>query len=95
MRTELINKINEIKEKVANGKTFVDLSDDASNDELYKEFNIKLEQDEGNTFLEKWYLYTVKKEIDFINVPTETDVFVNIGEQMEKEDFRNIVENMR
>ena len=36
-----------------------------------------------------------KKELDFIDVPTETDVFVNIGEQMEKENFRNTVENMR
>ena len=51
MRTELINKIDEIKEKVADGKTFVDLSDDALIDELYKEFKIKFDmEDETEEF---------------------------------------------
>ena len=51
MRTELINKINEIKENVADGKTFVDLSDDALSDELYKEFKIKFNvEDETEEF---------------------------------------------
>lgn len=36
-----------------------------------------------------------KKELDFIDVPTETDVFINIGEQMERNEFKNIVETMR
>jgi hypothetical protein len=51
MRTELINKINEIKEKVADGKTFTDLSDDALSDEFYKEFEIEFdEEDETEGF---------------------------------------------
>ena len=34
-------------------------------EKLLKEFNIKLEQNETGTFLEKWYIQSVKKEIDF------------------------------
>ena len=51
MRTELINKIDEIKEKVADGKIFVDLSDDALSDELYKEFKMEFYgEDEAEEF---------------------------------------------
>ena len=34
-------------------------------EKLLKEFNIKLEQNETGTFLEEWYIQSVKKEIDF------------------------------
>lgn len=53
MRRELINKIDEIKEKVADGKTFVDLSDDALSDELYKEFEIKFDEEDETGEFEK------------------------------------------
>lgn len=54
MRTELINKIDEIKEKVADGKTFADLSDDALSDEFYKGFEIEFdEEDETGEFEKK------------------------------------------
>lgn len=53
MRTELINKIDEIKEKVAVGKTFVDLSDDALSDELYKGFEIEFDEEDETGEFEK------------------------------------------
>lgn len=53
MRTELINKINEIKEKVAGGKAFVDLSDDALSDEFYKGFEIEFDEEDETGEFEK------------------------------------------
>ena len=53
MRTELINKIDEIKEKIASGKTFVDLSDDALSDEFYKGFEIEFDEEDETGEFEK------------------------------------------
>lgn len=53
MRTELINKIDEIKEKVAGGKTFADLSDDALSDEFYKGFEIEFDEEDETGEFEK------------------------------------------
>ena len=53
MRTELINKIDEIKEKIASGKTFVDLSDDALSDEFYKGFEIEFDEEDKTGEFEK------------------------------------------
>lgn len=53
MRTELINKIDEIKEKVADGKTFADLSDDALSDEFYKGFEIEFDEEDETGEFEK------------------------------------------
>lgn len=62
MKTELINKIDEIKEKIAVGKTFVDLSDDASFDELYEEFEIEF--DEENETEEDEFEKELEKSLD-------------------------------
>jgi len=35
-------------------------------EKLLKYFDIKLEQEHKNTFLEKWYIPTIKREIDFV-----------------------------
>ena len=53
MRTELINKIDEIKEKVAGGKTFADLSDDALSNEFYKGFEIEFDEEDETGEFEK------------------------------------------
>jgi len=33
---------------------------------LLKQYNIKIEQDEDNSFLDKWFLFPVRAEIDFV-----------------------------
>lgn len=70
-------KINEKQYATEKEKMFLPIYEN-----LLKEFNIKLEQDEGNTFLEKWYLYTVKKEIDFT---------YSLIENIKNESIKNIV----
>ncbi|MGQ9608424.1 MAG: site-specific DNA-methyltransferase, partial [bacterium] len=46
------------------------------------EYNIKMDQDSNNTFLDKWFLYPVREEIDFI---------VNQIKQIKDEDIKEIL----
>ncbi|MGC8765379.1 MAG: DNA methyltransferase [Brevinematia bacterium] len=44
--------------------------------ELIRNYNIKLRQDKENTFLDKWYIEPIRKEIEFVNNEIEkiTDI---------------------
>ncbi len=51
-------------------------------EELIQKYNIKIKQDKNETFLEKWYLEPVRKEIDFL---------ANEIKSINDEDTRNVL----